>query len=161
MKPESATKAEERATLAWRSMMRAAGTARRLLRREFGDLEISGPQFVVLRVLGEAGAAGVKLSEISQKLSVTSANMTGLIDRLEESGHVTRESDAEDRRVLLAKLTHKGRKFLEKLLPIHRAYVMQVMSSLSAEEQTRLTELLSRVAEQAAAIAEDEGDCDA
>ena len=160
MKPRSGPKAEDRAMLAWRSLVRASLTALRTARGRFQAHGLSGAQFRLLWVVSDAGAAGVKLSDISRRMYVTSANVTGLVDRLEVSGHVTREADSDDRRVLLAKLTPKGQRVLGEVMPAHRAHVLRVMSCLSAKEQSELTELLSRVAERAASVAEHEGNDD-
>lgn len=147
---------EDLAMSAWRSMIRATLTGKRVMHAQFEDRGITGPQFGVIRVVGEAGPEGVKLSDISRELHVTSANVTGLVDRLEESGYLTREPDPADRRVLLARLTADGREFLEQVIPAHRAFVARVMSCLSAEEQAGLADLLSRVAAHAIAIARPE-----
>ncbi len=160
MKRESATPAEERAMSAWRSMIRATMTAMHIVHRHLHEHGLRGPQFGVIAVIGEAGPDGLKLSHISRELCVTPANVTGLVDRLEESGYVTREPDPEDRRVFRAKLTPKGQKFLEEVMPAHRAHVVRVMSCLTDEEQAELARLLSRVAARAAAMAEEQGDDD-
>ena len=138
MTRESATPAQERAMSAWRSMIRATMTGRHIVRRHLHEHGLRGSQFGVIAVIG----------------------VTGLVDRLEESGYLTREPDAEDRRVFRARLTPKGQKFLEEVMPAHRAHVVRVMSCLTDEEQAELARLLSRVAARAAAMAEEQGDDD-
>ena len=91
----------------------------------------------------------MKLNEISQCLHVTCGNITGLVDRLEEAGWLTRVPHAEDRRITLAALTPAGRDLFEQIYPSHRARIEHLMSALSEREQTQLAKLLGRLADRA------------
>jgi DNA-binding MarR family transcriptional regulator len=140
--------------LVWRSMLRATAHVGRLVRHALRAHGLSGAQFGVLRVVGEAGPEGITLSEVGEKLFVTCGNITGLVDRLEESGYVVREPHPTDRRALLAKLTPQGRAVFEELAPAHGDRIQRIMSCLSAEEQAALIDLLSRLEQRAASLDE-------
>jgi MarR family 2-MHQ and catechol resistance regulon transcriptional repressor len=141
---------ESAAIHAWRSFVRAKAEAGRALHRELREHGLTGAQLAILRVLAESGSAGVKLNEISQQLCVTSGNITGLVDHLEQAGFVARLPHPEDRRITLAVLTPEGRKVFDKLHPSHTARIKHLMSALTAKEQRLLADLLSRLADRAA-----------
>jgi len=145
---------EERSLMAWRALMRAVAKARRALRKQLHPFGLKRGRARVLRLIGSAGPEGAQLGQLSQESYVTAANITRVIDRLQGDGLVIRQRDPSDRRVLHASLTPRGQELLEKIEPVHRAWVMQVMSCLSLKEQTQLTNMLNRLAAQAAAMAE-------
>jgi MarR family 2-MHQ and catechol resistance regulon transcriptional repressor len=134
---------------AWSGFVRAHAAIHRAVHRELKDSGLTGAQLAILGVLAEAGEGGVRLNEISHSLSVTSANVTGLVDRLEEAGHLVRRAHPEDRRVTLAVLTPTGRDMFERVQPAHLERVQFVMSALTAEEQLLLAGLLDRIADHA------------
>jgi MarR family 2-MHQ and catechol resistance regulon transcriptional repressor len=98
-------------------------------------------------VLSECGDSGVKLNEISQRLYVTPANLTGLLDRMEEAGWLRRTGHPEDRRVTLAVLTRDGKNLFQQTYPDHTARIKHVMSGLTSQEQRTLAELLTQLSD--------------
>jgi MarR family 2-MHQ and catechol resistance regulon transcriptional repressor len=139
----------ERSTMhAWQSFVRAKAEVRRIMHRDLHERGLTGSQLDILRVLANSDG-GVQLSEISQQLCVTSGNVTGLIDRLEEGGHLARIPHPEDRRVTLAVLTSAGRELFEQIYPSHVARIKDLLSPLTAAEQAVLADLLARIADRA------------
>jgi DNA-binding MarR family transcriptional regulator len=59
------------------------------------------------------GAHGIKASELSNQLQVTPAAVTHLVNDLEKAGHVERDSDPADRRVVLIRPTMSGLRLIE------------------------------------------------
>jgi len=147
--------AEQSAMRVWRSFVVAKAEIGRALQRGWRASGLTGAQLGVLRVLGEASSEGAKLNEISERLYVTPGNLTGIIDRLEEAGYLSRAPHPEDRRVTLALLTPAGRELFEQVYPLHTARVRQLMSALTVREQKLLADLLSRLAVRAAEIHEE------
>ena len=146
--------AERSAMRTWRSFVRAKAEIGRALHRDARDRGLTGAQLGVLRVLAEASDEGVKLNEISERLYVTPGNLTGLIDHLEEAGHLNRASHPQDRRATLAVLTPAGRDLFEQIYPSHTARVRRLMSALTAQEQALLADLLSRLTRRAVEMRE-------
>jgi len=58
-------------------------------------------------------ADGLRMSTLSRYLMVTGGNVTALTDELEREGMVQRDSDPEDRRSWLLRMTGTGRKAFE------------------------------------------------
>ncbi|MDA8334270.1 MAG: MarR family transcriptional regulator, partial [Peptococcaceae bacterium] len=110
----------------------------------FARYGLSWPKFNALVQLYLAGG-GLIQAELSTKVLVSSANVTGLIERLEKDDLVFREDDPSDRRVLRVYLTDKARWLMEYFLPIHTAFIGKVMSAPSNQEKEILTELLGKL----------------
>jgi DNA-binding MarR family transcriptional regulator len=70
-------------------------------------VKVTLPQATVLFLLQEKD--GRILSEIGQVIGVDNSAVTGLADRMEKAGYVTREPNPGDRRVWHLHLTPKGR----------------------------------------------------
>jgi DNA-binding MarR family transcriptional regulator len=83
--------------------------SKRMIKR-FG---LTGPQVLVLRALLHSGP--LSSAALAKAIFVTPSNLTGIIDRLELKGLVTRTRQATDRRVQLLDLTETGRQKAESL----------------------------------------------
>src|SRR4051794_1734857 len=69
------------------------------------EFELAPQQMIALRMLGSGPR---KMSELANALFCDNSNVTGIVDRLEERGLVTREAAQGDRRVKLPALTRGG-----------------------------------------------------
>lgn len=103
-------------------------------RGTMGDLTIS--QFGVLESLYHLGP--MCPGELSTKLLKSGGNITLVIDNLEKQGLVSRERDAQDRRMVTVSLTEAGHELIGRLFPAHVAALVEEMSYLTAGEQQTL-----------------------
>ena len=110
-------------------------------RNTIGDLTYS--QFAVLEALYHLGS--MTQGEISSKVLKSGSNMTTVIDNLERDGLVSRERDANDRRVIHVHLTEAGSSKIEAVLPGHVAALVEEFSVLSAKEQETLGTLCKKL----------------
>jgi DNA-binding MarR family transcriptional regulator len=115
-------------------------TIRRRLQQEF-DLTL--PRFDLLAQLDRVD--GLKMSELSRRLMVTSGNVTGIADQLERDGWLIRESDSDDRRATRLRLTDRGRKRFGAMAQVHESWLIELMSSLDRNEQRELQRLLGKL----------------
>lgn len=107
---------------------KAAQEISRRAREKLAPHGVTPVQYAVLCVLWERdGQSG---AELSTRLVIDSATITGLIDRLESAGLVERRPHAEDRRVKGAFLTSRGRAL--------RAPLDAAMDALNAEVRAEL-----------------------
>jgi len=125
-------------------------TANRIKRRAtdfFRAHELTDVQFNVLSLLkhesGEQG--GLTQVELSCMLLVNRANITSIVDRMENAGLIRRTPTAQDRRYNLVSLTSRGRELLEATEKDYLAAVHAVMSVLKEEELDSLIAMLNRV----------------
>lgn len=75
--------------------------------------KISFPQFFLLTYL--VADEYLTMSSIARKMGHSTAAATGLIDRLEELGYVSRGNAANDRRKIIVRITEKGRKLVSSM----------------------------------------------
>jgi DNA-binding MarR family transcriptional regulator len=74
----------------------------------------------LLAIKGFVGRDVVTTGELAERLGVRHHSAVGLADRLVAKGLVRRESDSEDRRLVLLALTPKAEALLAKLSAAHR-----------------------------------------
>jgi len=98
--------------------------------------------------------AGQPLSPtaIAQRLIVTTASVTSLLDTLERRGLVERQPDPRDRRGLLVALTPDGHALVDEFLPQVVAVQTAAMAPLSEPQRRQLVKLLSAVRAGVAAV---------
>ena len=99
----------------------------------------------VLAVVEGAGQP-VEPSVIAERLIVTTATMTSLLDNLEKRGLIRRLPHPDDRRKILIDVTREAEAIVDELLPILHARERNVIdAALSASEQATLLTYLARL----------------
>ena len=110
------------------------------LRRDF---DCTLPRFDLLAQLERAD--GLKMSELSQRLMVTGGNVTGLADQLQHEGWLVREPVENDRRATRLRLTDAGRERFSGMARTHEGWVVELLGSLTRDEQRQLHGLLGKL----------------
>jgi MarR family transcriptional regulator, organic hydroperoxide resistance regulator len=77
------------------------------LGRALADLNLGAAEINALANLADRGALSVR--ELSAETGTRATTLTGVLDRLESRGYLTRELDATDRRSFRLPLTEAGR----------------------------------------------------
>lgn len=108
---------------------------------------ITPEQYQILRILNDAGSAGVPLSMIAERSPAGDPDITRLVDRLEDRGLAKRERDAADRRVVTARITSDGRRLHGKLEEPVAALHDRQLATLGHQGLADLKRLLQKVAE--------------
>lgn len=107
---------------------------------------LSEGKFCALIVLHQHGREGVAPSFLAEKVGVTRATISTMLQRLERENMVVMRPAEQDGRGKLAVLTEKGAAFMEKILPPHYLRVTRLMEKLTEEEQKELIRLLKKMA---------------
>lgn len=81
----------------------------------FGVHSLSAQQYNALRLLADAGPAGLPTLTLAARLVSRAPDITRLVDRLETRGLVRRERVADNRRVVRIALTAEGATLLERM----------------------------------------------
>ena len=105
------------------------------LREEFGT---TLPRFDVMAALSRY-EDGLKMSEISGVLRVSNGNVTGIVDRLSEDGHLVRVSVPGDRRASRVRLTKKGLEEFDRQAKAHESWIAEALGELNAQEARDIT----------------------
>ncbi|MEW1907191.1 MarR family transcriptional regulator [Kitasatospora sp. NPDC085895] len=102
---------------------------------------LTGAQAKVLALLRRGP---MPMRHIAQTLSCEPSNITGIVDRLEARGFVTREADPQDRRVKLVAATGTGTAASVELREsLH--FAREPLAALGPEERIQLRDLLRRM----------------
>ncbi len=104
------------------------------LRREFST---TLARFDVLAQL-DRFPNGLTMSEVSRHLMVSNGAITGLVDKLEASGFVTRGDHEQDKRTVVVRLTDAGRAQFRRMAIRHEEWIISLLGELSREAQTEL-----------------------
>ena len=104
------------------------------------SLGLSMPQFSVLMQLHHKGAFG--MSEVSERLEVTPAAASQLVDKLVQNGYIVREEDPNDRRARLLNLTDKGRDVIRQGVEERYRWMDQLAERLTDEERAQISDAL-------------------
>jgi DNA-binding MarR family transcriptional regulator len=91
------------------------------------------PRFDVLAALDAAGT-DLTMGALSTRLMVTSGNVTGLINMMEQDGLVVRRRHPADRRSTLISMTEAGRALFARMAPAHARWIERAMAGLDREE---------------------------
>ncbi len=127
----------------WEKISKAYDKMRRVQSKQMYGQNLTAPQFGVMEVLNRLGS--VPLKKISEELMVTGANITCVVDNLEKEEFVKRIPSKEDRRVILAELTQKGKEKLDEIMPEYVKNMSAVTAVLNEHEQKELTKLLDKI----------------
>jgi DNA-binding MarR family transcriptional regulator len=120
----------------WFRVMRLHHRALAEMSARLKELGLSVAQFDLLSTLTER--EGLSQSEIANRLYVTKGNVSGLVDRLEQSGLVERRAIAGDRRSFALYLTAEGRRLADAGLKAQQDFVRSTLGVLPESDLAEL-----------------------
>ncbi|MFF1925099.1 MarR family winged helix-turn-helix transcriptional regulator [Streptomyces sp. NPDC058221] len=131
--------------------LEAMGAVARLLRlsrlvnvqvgQYFAEHSMETWEFDVLATLRRSGRP-LTPKELAASVMISSAALTNRVDRLDESGYVTRQAVPHDRRSLHIALTDKGRELIDKTVEGHVRNQRKIISSLNGSDCDELNRVL-------------------
>jgi DNA-binding MarR family transcriptional regulator len=119
-----------------------------LLVKRISDLlkpfDLSPASGLVLSILTDSESP-LPPNKIADRLIISRATVTGLIDSLERRGYVRRQPHQSDRRMLLIEPTDTGRQVAHAFRPIVHQHQRMWMEALNEKEQGQLIDFLKRL----------------
>jgi DNA-binding MarR family transcriptional regulator len=88
----------------------------------------------------------IETREIAKSQSISKATVTSLLNTLEKNGLVRRKTSRQDKRLVLAELTAKGRNTIEWVFPKFNQGEAEMARLLTEAEQLELSRLLRKIA---------------
>jgi MarR family transcriptional regulator, lower aerobic nicotinate degradation pathway regulator len=113
-----------------------------LLERRAGEHRIS---VIQTRLLGVLRDRTPTMHELATLLGLDKSSATGLVDRAERRGLVTRVPSSADRRVVLVDLTDAGRALVAEVSAGFESDVETLLQRLSVPDRSSLARLVSRL----------------
>lgn len=107
-------------------------------------LQLSPPDAGILRLLRRS--AGISQQELSANLQIHPSRLVAILDNLEQGKLVERKPNPQDRRLYSLHLTKAGGEILERIGKVAREHQDALLSTLTGDERSKLTELLNRIA---------------
>ena len=138
----------EAAVGAWIALMRAQQTALLKIERAFREAELPPlAWYDLLWELDRAGTEGLRPFELEERILIAQSNISRLIDRLAERGHVMRERTEEDGRGQRVRITTPGRELRRRMWPVYAKALREAVGSRLTEREahmvaTQLTKLI-------------------
>ncbi len=129
---------------------RAVKAIEKGVRPHLAKHEVALTEFAVLEVLYHKGP--LPLSEIRDRILVTGASTTYVVNKLEERGLVRRRGSSEDKRVVFGEITPAGRRLIGSVFPAHVEQLRRLTGGLAASEKRMATQLLRKLAQHASAF---------
>lgn len=114
---------------------------------------LTGPRVHLLWELGRSGPCTQR--DLASALEVSPRNVTGLVDGLTATGHVTREPHPGDRRATLVTLTPAGERFVGDLRTSHDDLARQLFGDLPPARLDAFVEVLDETVARVAGLMED------
>lgn len=113
----------------------------KLMLIEIKKIGLTGPQLFILRELFVEQPR--TLSDLSKTLELSNSTVTGIVDRLERDGIVTRTRDVKDRRVIWISTTeHCDQKIKEHFKEIQSNLREELESTFTPEQFNLLCDVL-------------------
>ena len=117
------------------------GEVRARLRARF---DVTLPRFDLMAQL-EKAPEGLTLGDLSRRMMVSNGNITGLVERLVESGHILRVPHPTDRRIAYVRLTEAGHAAFADMACEHAEWIGNLFSGVPAAEVRTLLRLLGEL----------------
>jgi len=112
--------------------------------RHIESMGLTSAQFDVIAELG--GTDGLTCVELGEGTLITKGTLTGVLDRLEAKGLLTREKVKGDRRATNILLTSQGEALYKKVFPAHAEFLKPFFEqALTKEEVKQMKPLLTRL----------------
>ncbi|MGM1034763.1 MAG: MarR family winged helix-turn-helix transcriptional regulator [Bacillota bacterium] len=124
-------------------MSRAHRSINDVVNKHIAEEGLNPTEFAVLELLYHKGDQ--PLQQIGGKILLASGSITYVVDKLEQKEYLQRIACKEDRRVTFAKITDKGKAFIEGVFPEHEKRIDDIMSVLTQDEKATVIELLKKI----------------
>lgn len=115
-------------------------------RRQVNELykgKITLPQFLILEFLHRQGQS--KMTALANYMDVTTAAITGVVERLVRDSYAVRAYEPKDRRIIKVKLTSKGSNLLKKVNQQRRRMLIKIFGRISQADRQEYLRILMQI----------------
>lgn len=116
-----------------------------VIARKFDSLSVHGlgfNDFVILYILNSSVESKMRRIDLADKIGLTASGVTRLLNPLEKTGLVTRETNERDARVSYVVITSTGKKILEEAQITAENITKEILSSKKGKALKAVTEFL-------------------
>jgi DNA-binding MarR family transcriptional regulator len=105
---------------------------------------LTAPQYASMYKLFEVGACSQ--NQLGRLVNIDVATINGIVRRLKEKGFLTSRGDPDDKRRHQIELSARGKKILQRALPVAKQISVKTLKPLSNGERETLLRLLKKIA---------------
>jgi MarR family transcriptional regulator, organic hydroperoxide resistance regulator len=127
----------------WLRLVRGYQIGSSLLTKALEPFEITLAQYDVLVALGTGD--GISQQALAERLVISKANLSGILNRLEERELIERGSDENDARAKLVHLTTTGKRLTKRALTATQALINATFGQLPEDDLDTLNAIMSRL----------------
>lgn len=127
--------------------------SRRLTKEVASRHGLTGPQLTVVKMLETLGE--LSLSRLSEKIRAQNSTVTGIVDRMEREGLVTRARSTIDRRVVQITLTPRGHELAREVKVEPIQIFREALVGLSRDDAKDLLRILTKLANRVRQMVDD------
>jgi DNA-binding MarR family transcriptional regulator len=115
------------------------------VRQQLEALKLYRGQPPVLRALWEE--EGLTQTDLANRMRITPATLTKMLQRMEKAGFIHRQMDADDQRVSRVYLTQAGRAIQDRVEQVFRQMEEETFADFTLEERVLLRRFLLQIRE--------------
>lgn len=123
-----------------RQIVRSMDVHSKYLHKYYG---LSGPQLNILKELSEVEE--IPTGKLAQKISLSQATVTDILDRLEEKGLVIRNRSNADKRKVFIHITEKGKEIILQNPSLLKEDFLRQFNELAEWEQSLILSSMQRI----------------
>lgn len=127
-------------------------TLRRLMRRT--QRKENNTRFLLIIIHSIEEGKPVMVSQLSQKMEITNAASTQMVDSMVKHGWVSRTQDEHDRRIMWVELTDEGKRILNETYQESKRFMKGMFDYLGEEDVQNLDRILDKAMEYALSVSE-------
>jgi MarR family transcriptional regulator, 2-MHQ and catechol-resistance regulon repressor len=144
---EAPTRRVDARSRAWRGLLEVATFVTRRIDEDLRDqVGIDIQTYDAMLHTKEAGEAGIRMTDLANRVLLTKAGLTALVDRLEDRGLLARQPGRDDRRVVRIVLTPAGWDLFRQAAAVHNTTVEQwFRQHLDEDTAQSIAETLARI----------------
>lgn len=116
-----------------------------VIARKFDSLSVHGlgfNDFVILYILNSSSESRMRRIDLAEKTGLTASGITRLLNPLEKTGLVGRETNERDARVSYVVITSSGKKIFEEAKISAEHIAKEILSSKKGKSLKMISELL-------------------
>ena len=114
------------------------------LSKELVRGRLSFPQFLLLSFLAQEQEP-LTMTDVARRMKHTTAAATGLVDRLEKLGHITRKQGPKDRRKVMVVITATGHAMVQEIRQDMIQNLLRLMEHLDETERATWVRIYEKI----------------
>ena len=138
------TEIHDNLLIALRKIIRAIDLHSKQLVRQYG---LTGPQMIILKTITTSNTSNINSKILAEKVSLSKATVTSIVDRLVDKGYVLREKSPTDRRQTYLVPTPKTKEIFNQNPNLLQEKFISQFAKLKEWQQYDMIATLERIAD--------------